>query len=169
MPNHTANTLSIHGPARTVRAVSKLLHSKDSLFDFERIIPRPAELSGNEWQHDKAVAAANLAKYGAEGWYDWNIGHWGTKWNAYEVQRHERKNADKSLLIEYTFCTAWSPPEPVIVALSEKYPTLKFTLEAHEEGHCWPSFIGVWQEGEQTSYEEIPHRDEEENEVEEDA
>lgn len=45
-------------------------------------------------------------------WRDWNIYHWGTKWNSYNVvclNKHE-----------ILFDTAWSPPHPVISKMAEK-------------------------------------------------
>lgn len=51
---------------------------------------------------------------------------WGTKWDASDVIA----SFDESLT--YTFRTAWSPPEPWFLAIVEKYPLLRFTLEYNE-------------------------------------
>jgi len=63
--------------------------------------------------------------HGVISWYDWAIKYWGTKWNAYQT------------IIEsdcrVTFDTAWSTPEPVIYALSKKFPKNKFTLRYADE------------------------------------
>lgn len=58
---------------------------------------------------------SNKIKYGAYTWYDWCIENWGTKWNTYE---NEWK--DESTIM---FETAWSNPEPIMLKLSERYPT----------------------------------------------
>jgi hypothetical protein len=47
-------------------------------------------------------------------WYNWNTQNWGTKWNAY--------SADRTGDTELRFDTAWAHPEPVIRALSKKFP-----------------------------------------------
>lgn len=71
------------------------------------------------------------------GGYDWCREKWGTKWNAYNqdvaptIKPHSR---------QYTFTTAWSPPEPVIKKMSELYPTLRFTCEWSEEGGYFGKF-----------------------------
>lgn len=69
-------------------------------------------------------------------WYNWNVANWGTKWNCGEVW-HDR--VDDSNLIgvgktAYSFDTAWSPAEPVIAALAEKFPTLSITHRYCEGG-----------------------------------
>lgn len=47
-----------------------------------------------------------LKKYGAINWYDWNIKHWGTKWNAYDIELLGIEDR----YISYCFNTAWSIP-----------------------------------------------------------
>jgi hypothetical protein len=45
-------------------------------------------------------------------WYDWNIKHWGTKWNSYSF----RQISDTCVV----FSTAWNAPAPVIQKLAER-------------------------------------------------
>lgn len=79
------------------------------------------------------LTAAELRKlkkeYGATNWYDWNIAHWGTKWNAYD-QADIQPNSFK-------FDTAWSTPMPVIEALSTMFPDVTFEVDYADEdiGH----------------------------------
>lgn len=49
---------------------------------------------------------------------------WGTKWNAYSVERH----AD-----HVSFQTAWSSPEPVYLALSAAHPNEEIRVEYADE------------------------------------
>jgi len=63
------------------------------------------------------------------GGYEWCCANWGTKWNAKEVQVKER---ERSLF--YSFQTAWSPPSPVVFAMSRAFPTLEFCLKFWERG-----------------------------------
>ena len=63
---------------------------------------------------DKCIAAGfsafaaereyKLQKFGASGWYDWRISHWGTKWNAHNV---EKADAEDVII----FQTAWAYPD----------------------------------------------------------
>ena len=52
----------------------------------------------------------NKKTYGSYTWYDWAPWHWGTKWNAYEVDRKADNRVE--------FKTAWNAPFPVIAKLS---------------------------------------------------
>ena len=61
---------------------------------------------------------------------DWCDGNWGTKWNACNVDLHLTKPG----LAIYHFDTAWSPPEPVVIALGESFPNLTFHLKFMEPG-----------------------------------
>ena len=63
--------------------------------------------------------------YGYFTWYDWAVSNWGTKWNNpytdYKiVDEAEIEDSDEHLLI-IRMDTAWSCPQPVIVALAQKY------------------------------------------------
>lgn len=67
-----------------------------------------------------------VRKYGPHlDWYNWKIAHWGTKWGAYDTERRD----DETLKFE----TAWSFPEPVVVALSEKFPDTELVFEYADE------------------------------------
>jgi hypothetical protein len=62
----------------------------DTYLDFEKILPMPPEI---------------------EDWYGWRDENWGTRSNSYEGNVTEEGIG---------FNTAWSPPTPVIVALSKE-------------------------------------------------
>jgi len=63
------------------------------------------------------------------GGYEWCITHWGTKWDVIV----ETYVADESI-IQYGFDTPWSPPTPVVLAMSRKFPLLHFELRYMEPG-----------------------------------
>lgn len=48
-------------------------------------------------------------------WYGWRNRNWGTKWNAYKIAEGENM---------VSFHTAWGYPEPVIEALTQKFPNV---------------------------------------------
>lgn len=66
---------------------------------------------------------------GYSDWYEWSVANWGTKWNVAGGD-----HVDRGSRIRLTFSTAWSPPKPIVMALSEKYPTSKFSLRFYECG-----------------------------------
>lgn len=81
-------------------------------------------------------------------WYDWNITHWGTKWDV-AVQDGE-KYATTELdnfggQTHYRFQTAWSPPQEAISILAFMFPQLTFKL-SYEEEQGWAGLL-VWEEG----------------------
>lgn len=58
----------------------------------------------------------NYRSYGYTSWYEFGIGEWGTKWNAYET-------CDIEGGVE--FQTAWNAPHQVIKKLTEIFPNEK--------------------------------------------
>lgn len=58
----------------------------------------------------------NVNNYGYGDWYDWSVANWDTKWNAYDFSHYENT---------ISFSTAWSAPDSVIRAISEKYPDVE--------------------------------------------
>jgi hypothetical protein len=131
---------------------------KKETFDFAKIIPYPQKFAdtdrkAREWEENankfaKENGAENWYKLGEEktkefieangqqpkdgynqGGYDWCIENWGTKWGAHEVVVEEE--FDNPVIF---FDTAWSPPRPIVIALSKKYPNVDFCLNSYECG-----------------------------------
>ncbi|WP_405325530.1 hypothetical protein [Fibrobacter sp.] len=61
-------------------------------------------------------------------WFDWNIDHWGTKWDASDSSVEWEGDA---LVVKFN--TAWSVPEEFIKALSKLYPKVSIAVYAYEE------------------------------------
>lgn len=66
-----------------------------------------------------------LKEHGFTSWYEWSIANWGTKWNAYEIQRI----SDTVL----RFQTAWSAPLRWLEKLVEKFPNEEVTIRWADE------------------------------------
>lgn len=102
MPNHVTNYLQVLGePDRVAEFFEKAKtlnsHGELSEFTFHAFVPMPSEtFRGDLGQREQ------LEFPGDFNWYDWSIRHWGTKWDAYSI---ERLAPD---LIQ--FDTAWSAP-----------------------------------------------------------
>jgi hypothetical protein len=62
---------------------------------------------------------------------DGSITNWNTKWNS-DFTTVEGIEAKK---VTIRFCSAWSPPLPVIRALSKKFPAMLFSL-AYEQSQA---------------------------------
>lgn len=122
MPNHITNIIKFSSDPQAIREMLRAIAYDNpseknvpdgiNTIDFNKIIPQPDDLyRGN-------LGSAEREKYGKNNWYDWNVAHWGTKWNSYGYREYDQlENALK-------FDTAWSAPHPVIEKLSEMYPDI---------------------------------------------
>jgi len=66
-------------------------------------------------------------KYGAINWYDWNIKHWGTKWNAYDTELLGIEDRH----ISYCFNTAWSIPSAYYDQLRKELKKISSSCKFH--------------------------------------
>ena len=79
-------------------------------------------------------------KFSSDGWYDWNVRNWGTKWDACNP---EITNDDPtSGAIGYRFDTAWSPAEGAFQKMVEQHPELSFKFYNEEEQGWGVEFSG---------------------------
>ncbi len=141
MPNHCANSLKITATTPETRKMLDAIRAAiaDEKGFFQIIDPCPPELEDTRAGYPKDDReATNLEKYGFAHWYDFQVARWGTKWNAYEINK--LADTDDTLLIE--FDTAWSPPIGIYQTMHEK----GFKVEATfvEQG-C--DFVGYWKDG----------------------
>lgn len=91
--------------------------------DFGRVIPQPVNI--NRGDEGFCKAPDGVFPDGRVSWYYWNRANWGTKWNAYGIER----NSDTELKFE----TAWSHPFPVVRALSVKFPAAELHVRYADE------------------------------------
>lgn len=101
MPNWCSNSLKLTATTDNNRKLldelEKQFDSSDKAVIFDMIKPTPLDLlEGN-------------------GWYDWRIKNWGTKWDA-TLLRATRKKNSATLYFE----TAWAPPIEIYKVLEEE-------------------------------------------------
>ena len=126
MPNHCYNKIIIYGDEAS--KIASELKSEETVFDFSKVLPEP--------DYDKVEVKSTFPQedekedFRMPKWWDWRIQNWGTKSNSYDD--HVDTVDDET--VEYTFNTAWSPPEPVIEKLREKYPDVSITAFYDEPG-----------------------------------
>jgi len=119
MPNWCNNNLYISGDEGEIERLVELVKHKRKIdedvgcnvFDFQNIVP-----------YDET--------YKEDGWYDWNIKNWGTKWNSNASQVIRPRYGQ----VEFSFDTAWSPPVPVFAKLKKMFPRLEMEIDWEEEG-----------------------------------
>lgn len=154
MPNWCENELKIWGKPEAVQTVLDHIRpdSNDNpheaqLIDFDKIIPYPEEYRVKDEIAKKAEAEWRALPEGERppyntlpkdgfnsGGYDWCVRSWGTKWNACDVMQMMDETKGQVRKFGFGFSTAWSPPEPVVRALGELFPTVNFQLKYWEGG-----------------------------------
>ena len=121
MPNYCDNSLYIQGNAERLKELTEeLFVEREGNYEltFDKIKPMPKELID-------------------EGWYEWRVGNWGTKWDAdcyrYYSADDLQKFADAGE-ISVSFATAWEAPLGFLQTLAEKYDDLLIECHFIEEG-----------------------------------
>lgn len=163
MPNHCTNNLFCTS-GKDIGTLLKpyLTKGRDEWFlDFDKIIPYPEEIRKlnamstheeitkertPEEQRIREIAMKALAevckeKYGVDGWYDWCIENWGTKWNSYsnwslegvKMEDGDEGYNDLKDIYSLGFQTAWSPPIPIVRKLVELTGE-SFRMSYYDEG-----------------------------------
>jgi hypothetical protein len=109
MPNWCYNYITITGPTDSIRKIYSRLKSAEDLSNgvFFETIGAPSLKSKVDW-------------------YEHNLEHYGTKWDVtIEESNYELQTLrDKSLILRFSFDTAWSPPLQWYHTLSDIYNVL---------------------------------------------
>lgn len=149
MPNWVYNNITFSGDADKVQALKKQVGATTQIPGFEYVRDSSGNLelltTGERatkltvhteenpvfsfWNIVQPTTPEELETYHDQGWYDWNIENWGTKWNASDPEVLE----EQSGLWNVYFATAWSAPHEVLVKLSEQHPEVSIRNEWREE------------------------------------
>tara|TARA_R100001594_G_scaffold34061_3_gene62939 strand:+ start:14167 stop:14628 length:462 start_codon:yes stop_codon:yes gene_type:complete len=127
MPNWCDNTLTLTLPSKKASdKLEEILKKNDGFFKHYK--PLPESLYTN-------------------GWYDWCVTHWGTKWDV-TIDDYASKHDGKVYSTEIYFQSAWAPPIQFYRYLEQIYG---FKAEATyiEEGM---EFVGSYENLTDTSY-----------------
>ena len=125
MPNWCSNTIEIEGTKEQINAFVSFLDEQNGKEWFTFFKPTPPELK-------------------EEGWYEWNIENWGTKWNcdAQDWVKVENPSGDESS-VTFWFDSAWSPPT-ALYEFIESTSTLNIKASYNEGGM---GFVGEFVDG----------------------
>jgi hypothetical protein len=118
------NKLFIYGNSDKVKQCTLDIASEDEHISFEKILPKPKDIG--------------------DGWYDWCIENWSTKWDVNETFEDENGYI--------CFDTAWSTPALVILHLSEKYTDLSFEVSYADEDLGSNCGVYSFQNGQETNF-----------------
>ena len=137
MPNHVENDLTVKGDVDEIRRFFEEVKggrkdgTEDVLIDANKLIPYPKVFE------DKDSDGSGFEGFNSGG-YEWCVANWGTKWGMYSFEPPVFKKKSAKV----TFSTAWSPPLPLVLKMSEMYPNLKFSLRYYE---CGMGFCGRYE------------------------
>ena len=157
MPNHCYQQVRIEGPHYLVSMLYNGLtengynpHNGGRALNpqfCQLVCPMPFE----QWQAPKA----KWRQFNVEGWYDWRVNNWGTKWEVVDVEideelsreKVEEFTADTKSWFEFRCWTAWGPPVPVWDKLHELGVKVHATYQ--DEGGM---FEGEYIDGDDTTW-----------------
>jgi hypothetical protein len=80
------------------------------------------KLRYEEHLEDFKLVVSWIDKYGVNGWYDWSIKNWGTKWNPYPDSVQLDRISDTELNVDLK--TAWDLPTEILKELIRKYDVI---------------------------------------------
>lgn len=113
MPNWCSNEMNIKGKKEDLDLLLEKANNEEE---------------NNPLSLDKLFPTENTGK--EDGWYEWRLANWGTKWDLSDVEL-ERLSDDE---ISVRFSTAWSPPLEAFVKISKDYPEIEFSVFYSEPG-----------------------------------
>ena len=137
MPNWCSNRVEVYGDEKEIKAWKKVVASKKSVFDFNKIMPMPEELEDTKSPVDVPNPEL-IEKYGYDNWYDWKIHNWGCKWN---INPNDIVVIDDGDEIVYEFSTAWCPPEGIYKEIRSKVPGLSISWFYDEPGMQFAGYL----------------------------
>ena len=145
MPNYCTNNLTVTGDAKEIKRFHEAitageLQAHENFRILDNLFPTPKELKdttkgyygeGTEKQiKQEEMNKANLKKFGAPDWYEWNCKNYGSKWSDLDGVFGQVSDNE----INMTFMSAWSPIGEGIRNVSKQFPTLDFILSYDEGG-----------------------------------
>lgn len=141
MPNHVDMDFWVKGNVEELNKFAEFAkenyNGQELLLSANKFIPYPKQYRELDElaQKERSAGTGNWITDGFNsGGYEWCCNNWGTKWGIYDAAIVKQKLSGKVGYIKYNCFSAWSPPIPVILAMSEKFPTLEFKLNYYECG-----------------------------------
>ena len=140
MPNWCSNEVQIDGTKEDIAKFKEECftdHKGESVLDFSKILPEPDyDKPKKDGTHNDGVQTELHSVM--PDWWTWRNDNWGTKWNL--VPNHDGDLTayltveDGEDFIQLEFDTAWSPPNGIYEAITEKYQDLSINWFYREDG-----------------------------------
>jgi len=107
------NELRVSGPPRQIAEFLRGGETDDELLSLDRLLPEP-----------------DIGMLGGDrGWCNWRVTHWGSKWDASDIERSQSRHG-----LVYHFQTAWLPPVNPVREASRHRSDLTFELSYASDG-----------------------------------
>ena len=155
MPNWCQNDATFeHDDPAMIQRLIKAFNADKTMGEF---LPTPTDLleeveMGDDYaQRSEALRQRNTDKHGYADWYQWNIDHWGTKWD-FGGDGFEAEATDDGKSVFLSFSTAWSPPITFFQEMEDEFG-FRITATYFEPGMC---FVGEYADGSDDCYEIDP-------------
>lgn len=123
MPNWNNNDITIDGPKDKIAALWAAATAGEDTGLLDAMVPMPRELLEGD------------------GWYDWAVNNWGTKWDISLEGLQFIDNEDGTATITGYADSAWSPPLEAFQTYASANEDVYLEVKYFEPGM---SFVGVW-------------------------
>lgn len=150
MPNWCENDLYVRGSKEELEKFKEAVRGtghdgEEKLICEDKIIPYPEnfrllDVAAEEYRQKYPIGFKIPPKDGFnQGGREWCLENWGTKWGFVEVELVVESDDE----LQYTFRTAWSPPNPLIRKLGEMFPNLEFEFRYFEGGMGFNGILSI--------------------------
>ena len=140
MPNWCSNEVQFDGSEEDIAKFKEECfsdHKGEAVLDFSKVLPEPDyDKPKKDGTHNDGVQTELHSVM--PDWWTWRNDNWGTKWNL--VPNHDGDLTayltveDGEDFIQLEFDTAWSPPNGIYEAITEKYQDLSINWFYREDG-----------------------------------
>ena len=141
MPNWCNNSITIKGPANTVRQLWESAHSSEDHGLLQAMAPMPQHLEGT-----------TSPSQTGEDWYTWRVNNWGTKWDISDEGLDFEDQGDGTAEITGWFDSAWAPPIGAYEQFLEENEDCTIAASYYEPGM---DFAGFYTDGEDEYLEDL--------------
>ena len=152
MPNWCRNRVTVFGKEEDISKISDIFSDTKSIFnriiqspDWKRLPNEKGEFPKLEQMKNPKTGEVMWETYNFpdgkndDRWYHWNIQNWGTKWDV--TADSVEIELEDSEMLEVSFDTAWSPPEPICKRLREMFPESSFSWFYNEPGMEFAGYL----------------------------
>jgi hypothetical protein len=144
MPNYCDADVTIYGSRADLEALlakaSEGTHEVGTDWDTETRKYNKVEQVPNTFSFDNFLPTPP-EKLEGDGWFDWRIENWGTKWDLVQNETHispiltnNDPNLSHEAFIGMGFQTAWSPALEIFARITEQFPNVLVRYKYVEEG-----------------------------------